>query len=148
MTKRYAAVIASVSGILGMMMGVLLASFAWLQSTGTFASTGALHKTEAAIASKVELLERMRAGRYGEATRELEAWLDHDLVGAYELARDGAQLSSDTLRAIATERSARGISGYQPENASVGAAVREALRMADAAGEQGALPITLHDEAH
>ncbi len=147
MTKRYVAVIASVSGTLGMMIGVLLASFAWLQSTGTFASAGALHKTEAGIASKVALLEQMRAGRYREATRELEGWLDRDLVGAYEFVRDGEQLSSDTLRAIAAERSARGISGYQPENSSVSAAVREALRLAESADEQGATPATLRDEA-
>ncbi len=133
MIKRHVVMVASLSGIFGIMMGVLLASWAWMQSSAQFAIGGAVAKMEGNIVKKVELLEFMRTGRYSEATGQLEAWLDKDLVGAGEFARDGVVLSTPTLQAMEIERLARTMTGYQPANDSVNAAVRETFRMVPAA---------------
>lgn len=129
MIKREVILVASISGIFGIMMGVLVASWAWLQSNSLFARVGAVAKTEAAIATKVELLEHLRSGRYKDATSQLEALLDGDLVGAGAFARDGVEFTPDTRKAIAVERRARAVSGYEPANATVSAAVQETFRL-------------------
>ena len=128
-TKSQVQLTASISVIFGIMMGVLGTAMVWMQTTSDFTRTGAAAKAEANIVTKVELLEHLRSGRYQDATKQLEAMLDKDLTRAAESARDGIELSSDTLRALETERKARGISGYEPVSASDGAAVQEAFRL-------------------
>jgi hypothetical protein len=142
MIKRHAMVIASVSGIFGLMMGVLGTEWGWLQSTAEVAKLGAVAKTEGGIVAKVELLQRIRAARYDDATRLLEVWLDNDLAGAGELARDGAEFSSDTVSAVETERMARRMSGYEPANVTLSVEVQQAFRLLSHA-ESTARPISL-----
>lgn len=148
MIRRDVIMIASISGILGIMMGILGASWVWLQSSATFARTGAVAKTEAGIAAKVELLESLRSGRYNDAARQIERSLDNDLIGAGEFARDGVELSSGTLKAIEVERNARRISGYEPTRSGVSAAVQDAIHSAPHS-ETGAraTPAVLEDDA-
>ncbi len=131
MIKREVLTVASISGILGIMMGMLGTSWVWLQSNAGFARLGAVAKTETGIETKVALLEQIRSGRYTDATRQLEVLLDTDLVGVAEFTRDGMELSLSTLRALQTELNARRVSGYQPDNATVSANVQEAFRLAD-----------------
>lgn len=146
MKTNHVLMIASCSGIFGVIMGVSGMSMAFVQSTASFPSIGNASRTERGIEAKVDLLQKIRAGRYGDATRALEAQLDNDLIGAGELARNGAALSQSTLRAVETERQARASSGYEPDNATVGAAVRDALRLMPRA-ETGsrATPVALED---
>lgn len=129
MIQRQFILVGSISAIIGIMMGVLLSSWTWLGTSATFARTGALARTEAGIAAKVELLEHIRSGRYSDATQQLEAWLDHDLAGAGELASDGVALSARTLQAVGIERKARGLSGYEPTDATVSAKVQKVFRL-------------------
>lgn len=130
MNKREVVTVASISGILGIMMGMLGTSWIWLQSSTGLARDGAVAKTETGIESKVALLEQLRSGRYNDVTRQLEAQLDADLVGAAEFSRDGVDLSWSTLKALQTELRARRMSGYEPTSANVSAGVQEAFRLA------------------
>lgn len=107
MTTRHVVMISSISGIFGVMMGVLVASWAWLGSNADFARSGAVARAEASIAKKAALLAQLRAGHYTDATRELEASLDADVARAAELARDGVAISVETLNAVEAERKAR-----------------------------------------
>lgn len=130
MIKSEVQLAAGFSAIFGIMMGVLGTAMVWMQTTSNFSRIGTSARTEADIVTKVELLEHLRSGRYDDATRQLEALLDKDLTGAAESARIGNVLSSDTLKALETERRARGVSGYKPVSADVSAAVQEAFRLA------------------
>lgn len=128
MIKSHAILIATISGIFGLIMGIFVTALVSVQSNIMFTKLGPVAKTEAAIETKVELLEHLRSGRYNNATRQVEEWLDNDLIGAGTFARDGIEFSASTLKAVEKERKARGISGYEPANASVSAAVQEAFR--------------------
>jgi hypothetical protein len=128
MIKSQVQLTASISVIFGILMGVLGTALVLMQTTSEFARSGAAARTEENIITKVELLEHLRSGRYIVATKQLEALLDKDLAGAAESAREGVVLSSNTLKALEIERKARGISGYEPVNSTVGDAVQEAFR--------------------
>lgn len=147
MIKRQVLLIASISGIFGIMMGVLGTAWVWMQTTVEFSRIGAVAKTEANIVTKVDLLEDLRSGRYNDAAMQLEVSLDKDLIRAAESARDGGEFGTDTLNALAAESRARRISGYAPVNANAGAAVQEAFRLAPQT-EPGAraTPIILQDD--
>ena len=146
MKTNHVLMIASCSGIFGIIMGVSGTSLALMQSTASFPSAGYASRTERGIEAKVDLLQKIRAGRYGDATGALEAQLDNDLIGAGDLARNGAALSQSTLRAVDLEREARASSGYEPANATVGAAVRDAFRlMPRAEAGSRATPVALED---
>jgi hypothetical protein len=121
--------IGSISAIFGIMMGVLGTAVVLIQTNTNFARVGNVAKAEAGIVTKEVLLEHLRSGRYKDATMQLETSLDKDLAGATELARDGFDFSRNTLKAIDTERKARGMSGYEPSNATVSAAVQEMFRL-------------------
>ncbi len=129
MKRNQVVTIASIAGIFGIMMGILLTSWVWLSTDADFGRIGALAKTEAGIVAKVKLLEHLRSGRYRDATSQLESWLDYDLAGAGEFARDGAAIDPDTVSAMETERQARGASGYVPNDENVSAAVQEAFQL-------------------
>ena len=73
----------------------------------------------AACASKVSVLERLRAGRSEDATKLLETLLDGDLIGAGALARDGHNFNANARRAVALEIQARKVSGYEPADPNV-----------------------------
>ena len=121
--------LASISVIFGIMMGVLGTAWVLMQTTAEFARNGAVANTEAGIVTKEVLLEHLRSGRYKDATRQIETSLDNDLAGAMIFARDGVEFSQNTLKAIEIERKARGISGYEPHNATVTVAVEEMFRL-------------------
>ncbi len=129
MTKRYVMVIVSVSAIIGIITGMVCASAYWLQFGNVFARMAAAARTEAAILSKVSLLEHLRSGQVKDATAQLETQLDSDLIGAGSLVRNGVELSANLQHAVERERRARGITGYAPANARVGAEVEEAFRL-------------------
>lgn len=112
------------------MIGVLGEAWVWMQTTSEFTRLGAVAKSEANIETKVELLEHLRSGRYNDAAKMLEELLDKDLTRAAESASVGIKFSSDTLKAIATERKARKISGYEPANSTVGVAIQNVFRLA------------------
>lgn len=122
--------LASISVIFGIMLGVLGTAWVLMQTTAEFARNGALANTEAGIVTKEVLLEHLRSGRYKDATRQIETSLDNDLAGAMVFARDGVEFSQNTLKAIEMERKARGLSGYEPHNATVTVEVEEMLRLA------------------
>ncbi len=147
MIKKHVVMITSFSAIFGIIMGVSVVSLAWMQSTANFPKLGTVAKTETGIVTKVELLEKLRSGHYNDAATQLEAWLDNDLIGAGELAREGAELNVSTLQAMETERKARGVSGYEPANASVNAAVQEAFRLVPHADVR-ATPIMLRGDKY
>lgn len=121
--------IASISVIFGIMIGVLGTAGVLIQTNTAFARVGNIAKAEAGIVTKEILLEHLRSGQYKDATIRLEMSLDKDLAGATEFARDGIEFSRNTLKAIETERKARGMSGYEPRNATVNAAVQEMFRL-------------------
>lgn len=137
MIKREVLTVASISGILGIMMGMLGTSWIWLQSNAGFARLGAVAKTETGIETKVALLEQIRSGRYNDATRQLEVLLDADLVGAAEFARDGVALSLTTLKALQTELKARRMSGYEPTSTTVSEEVHEAFQLVPTSSDIG-----------
>jgi hypothetical protein len=127
MKTNHVITIISCSGILGILIGVSGMSLAWMQTTVTMPRLGSEVRTEVNIVTKVDLLNKLRAGRYADATMQMEGWLDGDLVKAAELVQSGGELSQSTLRAVEAERVARAVSGYESGNASVNAAVRQAL---------------------
>ncbi len=129
MTRHGVLLIMSVSGIVGVITGMVCASAYWLEFGDRFARVAAVAKTEAAIVAKVALLEHLRAGHYKDATMQLEDQLDTDLVGAGSLARNGVAFSSNAQSAMERERHARELTGYAPVNASVSAGVQEAFRL-------------------
>ncbi len=129
MIKRQVVLIVSISGIFGIILGVLGMSLVWLQFEDTIPRLGALARTEANIVKNIALLEHLRSGRYADATNQVEAWLDNDLAGAGEYAHDGSEFSLTTLRAMESERKARLLSGYEPDNARVSAKVQAAFRL-------------------
>jgi hypothetical protein len=129
MIKNRILLTASVSVIFGIMIGVLGTAWVWMQTTTEFAKVGALAKTEADIITKVDLLEHLRSGQYNDATKQLEALLDMDLIGAAEFAREGIEFGSDTLKALETERTARKISGYEPVSSTVGVGVHDVFSL-------------------
>ncbi len=148
MNKNNIITIASFSAIFGLILGVCGVSIVWMQANFNFSRSGSEAKTETGIVSKVELLQKLRSGRYGDATRQVEASLDNDLVSAGELARSGEALSASMLNAIETERSARAVSGYEPSNARVSAAVQEAFRLLPRAnGEPAVRPVALEEDS-
>lgn len=147
MNKRHVVMIASLSGIFGIMMGVLVASWAWLNSGAAFASSGAIARAEAGIAKKMELLGQLRSGRYADATRQVQAWLDADVARAAEYTGDGAELSAATLRAVEAERRTRGAPGFEPANASGGGAPSETYGLSPSSEMAArATPIVSHDD--
>lgn len=127
--KRNVVLISFIAGIIGIITGMVGASSYWLGFGDQLAKVAMIAKTESAILSEVALLEQLRSGRYQDATAQLEAQLDADLIGAGALVRNGAELSENVQGALETERRARGMSGYEPENARVGASVQEAFRL-------------------
>ncbi len=129
MIKRQVLLTASLSVILGIMMGILGTAWVWIQTDTAFAQSGATARIESNIVSKVALLEHLRAGRYADAAGQIEAALDKDLMHAADSVREGVSLSADTLSALQTERTARGLSGYEPNSESVGAAVQEVFHV-------------------
>ncbi|HEY5994844.1 MAG TPA: hypothetical protein VIU46_09645 [Gallionellaceae bacterium] len=128
MIKRQVILIISFSGIFGIILGVLGVSLVWLQTNATFPKADSVARTEASIVKNIALLEHLRSGRYQDATRQVEAWLDNDLVGAGEYVRAGGEFSVSTVRAIESERKARQASGYEPENERINAAVQATFR--------------------
>ncbi len=147
MKKNNIFMIASFSATFGLILGVCGMSLIWMQTTFSFSRIGSEAKTETGIVSKVELLQMLRSGHYGDATRQIEAALDNDLVSAGELARRGAELSPNMLNAIEAERMARATSGYEPSNARVSAAVQEAFRLLPRAGSARAWPVSLEEDS-
>ncbi len=148
MTKNNIFMIASFSAIFGLIMGVCGVSLVWMQANFDFSRSGSEAKTETGIVSKVELLQMLRTGRYGDATQQIEASLDNDLISAGELARSGAVLSPSMLNAIETERMARAASGYVPANARLNAAVQEAFRLLPRANSRPRVwPVALEEDS-
>lgn len=129
MIKRHVMLIISVSGIIGIITGMVCASAYWMQFGNVFARMAAATRTEAAILSKVTLLEHLRSGHVKDATAALETQLDSDLIGAGSLVRNGVELSSNLQHAVERERHARGVTGYEPQNAKLSAEVEEAFRL-------------------
>jgi len=149
MIRNHVIMIASFSAIFGIIMGVSGMSIVWMQTTSNFSRIGFDARTEVGIVSKVELLEKLRSGHYTDATRQIEASLDNDLVNAGDLARSGAALSPSMLKAVEREREARAASGYEPSNATVNAAVQETFRlMPHADARTHASPIALEEGTH
>jgi hypothetical protein len=125
MRKRWIVLIALVS----LVVGVVGASWFWLNFNAQFTNYGFVVRTEADIVTKVAVLEHIRAGRIADATNLLETLLDGDLIGAGALARDGAKFNANTRRAAALEYQARAKSGYAPTDEGVRSAVQEAFRL-------------------
>jgi hypothetical protein len=134
MIKSQVLLTASISVIFGIMIGVLGEAWVWMQTTSEFTRLGSVAKSEANIETKVELLEHLRSGRYNDAAKLLEELLDKDLTRAAESARVGIIFSSDTLKALDTERRARKISGYEPVNSTVGVAIQDVFRLVPQSG--------------
>jgi hypothetical protein len=125
MRKRWIVLIALVSFI----VGVVGASWFWLNFNAQFTNYGFVVRTEADIVTNVAVLEDIRAGRIADATNLLETLLDSDFIGAGALARQGTKFSASTRRAAGLEYQARAKSGYAPTNEDARSAVQEAFRL-------------------
>lgn len=137
MSTRRAAMIAAISALAGLVVGVFAASWYWLDFNGQFMTSGLVVRTQADILTKVSVLELMRAGRPEDAIKLQEALLDGDLIGAGALVRDGYKFNANARRAVALERQARKLSGYEPTDPTVRAAVKEAFRLLPAGADAG-----------
>jgi len=133
MSKRATVLIAATSGVLGVILGLAGASWYWLNFNTGFMTSGLVLRTQADLIAKESVLERLRAGRPEDATKLLETFLDGDLIGAGALARDGHKFNANARRAVALEFEARRVSGYEPSDPSVRAAVHEAFLLVPAA---------------
>ena len=133
MKKRWIAVVAFAS----LVVGVVGASWFWLNFNAEFTNHGFVVRTQADIITKVAVLERIRAGKIAEATNFLETLLDGDLISAGALARDGTKFSENTRHAVDIEIKARAVSGYAPNDEGMRNSVQEALRRLSASPAGG-----------
>ncbi len=120
--------------VLSLVVGAGGASWYWTNFWSGFVRTGLVSRVEADLATKVAVLERLRAGKIEEAIRIQEILLDGDLIGAGALARDGTKFNANSRHAVELEAKARTASGYQP-NPSTRDAVQEALRLVPMAAD-------------
>lgn len=114
---------------LSLVVGASGASWYWLNFNAQLNNQGFVLRTQAAIVTKVAVLEHLRAGRIPDATTLLESLLDGDLVSASALARGGTTFSANANRALALEATARASSGYRPVDDKVHHSVQEAFRL-------------------
>ena len=128
MKKHWTLLIAVIS----LVIGVVGASWYWLNFNAKFVNHGFVLRTQADIITKVAVLERIRAGKVAEATSLQETLLDGDLISAGALARDGTKFSENTRHAAELEIKARAVSGYAPTDENVHNAVQEALHLLSA----------------
>jgi|SRR6267142_2405118 len=141
MSTRRIAAIAAISALVGLVVGAFAASRYWLDFNAQFMTSGLVLKTQADLVTRVFVLEHLRASRSEDATKLLEALLDGDLISAGALARDGHKFSASARRAVAVELRARQMSGYEPADPNVRAAVQEAFRLLpEGVGAGGAQP--------
>lgn len=136
MKKRWVALIALVS----LATGAAGASWFWFdfyaQLMAHFMLTSNSQTVETDLVTRIEILEKIRAGRIPEATRYLEVLVDGDLMGAAALTRDGTEFGANLVKAVELEAQARAVSGYAPENADVRRSVEEALRLLRTASKE------------
>ena len=71
--------------------------------------------------------------------------MEGDLIGAGALARAGYKFSANARRAAALELRERKLSGYEPADPTVRAAVQEAIRLLPTADVGGAQAIAAGD---
>ena len=140
MTKRRVALIVGISALVGLVVGAAAASWFWVGFNAQFMNSGLALRTQADVIEKVIVLEHIRAHRPADASKLLETLLDGDLITAEALARDGHKFNVNFSRAVALELHARKQSGYEADDPTVRAAVREAFRLltsgVDAGGAQ------------
>ncbi len=127
--------IAAIAAFAGLVVGVLVASWYWVDFNARFDTYRLATRTQADIVARVAALERLRAGRAEDATRVLETLLDADLLEARVLAGAGNGFDEDTRRALDIELQARKASGYEPQDPNVRAAVREAFDLLQRGGD-------------
>ena len=129
LNARRVTVITAISAVSGLLLGIFAASWYWLDFSANFTTSSLLLRTQADLITRISVLEHLRAGHAGNATRLLESLLDGDLIGAGALARDGHQFNANARLAVALELRLRRLSGYEPSDANVRAAVDEALSL-------------------
>jgi hypothetical protein len=141
MSTRRIAAIAAISALVGLVVGAFAASRYWLDFNAQFMTSGLVMRTQADLVTRVLVLRQIRAGRSGDATKLLEVLLDGDLISAGALARDGHKFDANVRRAVALELRAREMSGYEPADPNVRAAVQEAFRLLpEGVGASGGQP--------
>ncbi len=128
-------VIAAIAAFAGLVVGMLGASWYWLEFNARFDTYRLATRTQADIVGRVAALERLRAGRSEDATKTLETLLDGDLLEARVLARAGHKFDENARRALEIELQARKVSGYEPQDPDVRVAVREAFDLVQGGGD-------------
>ena len=135
MSTRATFLIAIAAATLGLVLGLVGASWYWLNFNSGFMTSSLVSRTQADLVTKELVLERLRAGRAEDATKLLETFLDGDLIGAGALARDGHKFNANARRAVVRELEARRLSVYEPSDPNVRAAVQEAFRLVPAGAD-------------
>jgi hypothetical protein len=129
--------VALLSTFAGIGAGALAASWYWLDLNASFMTSNLVLRIQTDLITRVKVLESLRTGNSKGATNLLEVLLDGDLIAAGALAREGHQFSENARHAVALALEARKVSGYEPSDPSVRAAVEEAFMLLSPRGHEG-----------
>jgi hypothetical protein len=125
MSKVRATILAVVSGVVGLVVGVV--STAWFMSP--LLNYAAASSSVAALVSDGAVLQEVHSGGMDAATRLLQMRLDGELMVIRAGVRSGVKLTPQAQNAIAQIRHLRESSGYEPPDPSVRRMVDEALAL-------------------
>ena len=109
-------------GVAAGVTGAVLGAVATLSFIGRLMNESVLTSSRAGIVTKVSVLNSLREGKTAQATEQLEAQLDGDIIGLLPFI--GSPEATQAARAAATYRRS---SGYESSNPEVRAAVRKVL---------------------